>query len=202
MTDAKAKRILKAWPSRTDSLFPLPGAKGYWLRAQPKTGHTVCPYLRYAGAKLFKVQPDGMWIYLSDQGYADVVCIEVSNSIQNLNDKRSRYLPSGHSMLLIIPSKWLKEKTNIQSGKPRWEACGTISEQPTERITVPLRHLRVLFALKDRDYDKLARNYSPAGHEYYCLQSALRGRTSQKMQRFLKSMSLSSHFFTRPYKNH
>lgn len=201
MNDKRAKNILKRWPKKTDKLFPLPGGKGFWLEAQPKIGEAVCPYLKYAGSKYFKVQPDGMWIYVFDSEFADAVCIEVSNSIQNLNDKRSRYLPSGHSMLLVVPLRWLKEKVGFERGLERWKAFGTFSTEPSSQLHIPLRHLRVLFALKDKDYQKLASYSSPAGHEYYCLQSSLKARTGPQMQSFLKTMSLSSHFLTRPYKN-
>src|SRR5207247_5416765 len=105
--------------------------------------------LNSRGAALFSTQPDGMWIYLGERNFADAECIEVCGSVQNLNDKRSRYMPASHSLVLAVSQKWLKEEIPVQSGgsQPRWRACRTIKTAPQQDLEVPIRFLRVLFAI-------------------------------------------------------
>jgi hypothetical protein len=138
-----------------------------------------------------------MWVYVKGRMYADVIVVEVCGSIQNLNDKRSRYLPASHSIVLTCPIEWLLEETPIHGGgrAQRWRAMRTLGKPRTD-LTVPIRHLRVLYALPNNLYDKWIPNHVPTGYEFCCTHKSLKGHNSQKMQKFLRQMSIGSCFLT------
>jgi hypothetical protein len=198
LTDRQAKRILSRWPSRTKRLWRVAGGKGYWTRATPKTGSVAVPRLKSPGAALFTTQPDGMWVYVQGMEFADAIVVEVCGSIQNLNDKRSRYIPASHSLVLACPLQWLLEPTTIQRGgrAPRWRAMRTL-HKPRVDLIAPIRHLRVLYALPSSLYDRWVPNHVPTGYEFFCTHKSLSGYNSQKMQMFLRQMSMTSSFLTR-----
>jgi hypothetical protein len=199
MTDAQAKAVLRTWANRT-KIWPPPTGLGYWLRARPGTlGVAVtCPSLRSPGARLFTTQPDGLWLFLGHTEYADAFCVEVCNSIQNLNDKRSRYMPSSHSLLAAIPLQWLDEVIAVQRGgmRARWEASRCFQVRPPA-LLLPVRHLRVLYALPPNHYTNWKANHTPTGYEYFCRQNSLNTFNSPPTRRFLRQMSIASHFRTR-----
>lgn len=197
LTDAQAKKILLKWPRRTRKLWPTPSEEGCWLRAQPPEGKKPGPRLRSPGAVLFRIQPDGMWVYLNQLNYVDVVCIEACGTIQNLSEKRSRYMPASHSLILAASKRWLNERIMVQHGgsQPRWKACGTIGAPPVKDLELPVRFLRVLFAIPNKIYGDWVENHTPAGWEYYCPHSALASYSSQKMQGFLRQLASTSHLY-------
>jgi hypothetical protein len=60
-------------------------------------------------------------------------------------------------------------------------------------VSLPLRHLRVLYALPDDDgppslYARVTKAMALDAHEYVCPQNVLGSYTDQPMQRFLKRM--------------
>lgn len=199
--DREAKNILLRWPTRTKKLWSTPGGRGFWLQAQPKPqGYKAkTPTISAPGAELFKTQPDGMWVYLKYPDFADVVAIEVCGSVQNLNDKRSRYAANVRSMVLECPISWLREEVTIQRGgsAARWEACRSIDSFPLEDIRLPIRYLRALFAIPNVIYSSWARNNVADGHEFFCRHSSLDSYNNQAMQSFLRQMSYASQFRTR-----
>lgn len=197
LSDGEAKAILLTWPARTKSVWPSPSGKGYWLRAQPQASKIPGPRLRSPGAKLFATQPDGLWVYFSS-AHCDIVAVEVCGTIQNLNDKRSRYFPASHSTVLECSQKWLHELMTVQKRgkKSRWEACGTIKKVPASDRTIPVRHLRVLYALPNKLYTDWHSNHVPTGYEYFCAHSSLDSYNSPKMQKFLRQMSIASQFYS------
>ena len=155
LSDSDAKRILLGWPGRTKH-WPPPGGSGYWIRAQPKVGSKPGPSLSSPGASLFHTQPDGMWAHFRGSECCDVVVIEVCGTAQNLNDKRSRYIPASHSVVVNCSLAWLREHISTKAGgtAARWEASRCFSEEPKGNIAVPVRHMRVLYALPDELYHK------------------------------------------------
>jgi hypothetical protein len=200
LSDAQAKKILLNWPGRTKSVWPSPGKKGFWIRAQPTSTTISRPKISSPGAALFKTQPDGLWVYFSGTEFCDVVVIEVCGTVQNLNDKRSRYIPSSHSIVLTCPLAWLEEEVDVQRGgrSPRWKATATITHEPSSDLTLPIRHLRVLYALPKAVYSSWCSNHTPSGYEFFCPHSSLDSYTSPKMQKFLGQMSIRSQFYARP----
>lgn len=199
LSDGEAKAILLRWPGRT-KLWPPPSGTGYWIRAQPKVGTMAGPRLSAPGAVLFRTQPDGMWVHFRNAESCDVVAIEVCGTAQNLNDKRSRYIPASHSVVVACSRGWLLEHTATKAGgsAPRWKASACFEGEPTKDIAVPVRHLRVLYALPDTLYHQWCKEHVPTGYEFFCPHSSLNGYNGQKMQRFLKQMSIAAQFYVQP----
>jgi hypothetical protein len=155
LSDKEAKKVLLKWPTRT-KLWPAPEGRGFWIQGQPKNGECSGPRLSSPGAKLFATQPDGLWIHFNGHQSCDIVAIEVCGTIQNLNDKRSRYIPASHSLVLKCASAWLEEEIAIQKGgkRSRWEAAVTFNGKPSGDLSIPVRHLRVLYAIPNVIYQK------------------------------------------------
>ena len=197
MNDAQGKAILRKWSERT-RIWPPPNGVGWWLRARPNQPHQIGPQLRAPGADLFKTQPDGLYLFLGHSEYADAVCIEVCSSIANLNDKRSRYFPSSHSVLVDMPKAWLHKDVRLQNGgtAPAWRASGAFSSQPTKTVVRPIRHLRVLYCLPPDKYADWKKNHPPTGYEFFCRDGSLDTFNSPAMRSFLRQMSIASHFRT------
>lgn len=202
LKDKEAKAILLKWPSRTKSVWPAPGNHGFWLRGQPKSGKEAGPTLSAPGAQLFKTQPDGLWVHFSDTTCCDVIVVEVVGTAQNLNDKRSRYMPASHSLILTCPLAWLEGTVAVQKGgqKPRWVAAASITHKPTAQLCLPVRHLRALYALPNDIYAKWVEEHTPTGYEYFCPHSSLDSYTSPAMQKFLGQMSVQAQFYAAPQK--
>ena len=202
LTDADAKEVLRTWPGRTRELWRAPEQRGFWIRGQPKelAASAKTPTIDIPGATLFKTQPDGMWVYLDQRKFADIVCIEICGSSQNFNDKRSRYANTVRSLVLNCSVDWLKEKVSVQGGgtKTRWRAFSTLKKRPKYDIRWPVRWMRVLYALPEKLYGDFVRNNVPGGHEYFCRHSSLKSYTAPQMQQFLGQMSFASHFYGRP----
>lgn len=198
LSDAEAKAILRHWPARTRDLW-VPDGPGYWLRAQPRTLTAATPHFKSPGSELFTTQPDGLWLYLVPElGFADAVAVEVCGTVQNLNDKRSRYMPSMHSILIDCPLPWLLEDAPVQHGWliPRWKAAGTFERKPRRDLILPVRFLRVLYAIPNAIYRTWSPGHTPSGYEFFCRHSSLDSYHSQGMQEFLRRMTRRAHYFT------
>lgn len=193
LSDAEAKDILRNW-SRCPQLFGGT-AERPWLRAQPKepNKHASTPCIRNAGGRALATRPDGMWVRLPSASHsADVFCVEVCGSMQNLQDKRSRFLPSTSSLVLHLPEDWLNEAIN--SHNPRREKFG-FDAPVKEPVVIPIRYLRVLMALPDDAFELFLEHGVASGHEYYIRHSSLASYKSQDMQKFLKGISPDKHFY-------
>lgn len=198
--DREAKDILLKWPTRTNTLWSTPTGSGYWLQAQPKPASSAesTPTVRVPGAELFKTQPDGMWVFLNDTVFADIVCVEVCLTVQNLNDKRSRYSAAVRSLVLHCPHEWLHAEISLQKGgkEKRWRASRSIKLSPKQELMVPVRFARVLYALSNDLYATWTSHNVPGGHEYFCRHSSLDNYNSPRTQQFLRQMSFATHFMT------
>lgn len=199
LSDTEAKARLLGWPGRT-RVWPPPEGVGFWLRAQPTGGGSKGPRISSPGARLFHTQPDGLWVYFSSRESCDLVAIEVCGSVQNLNDKRSRYIPASHSLVLNCGREWLLAEVAVQRGgqRPRWRATGSLDgPEPSTDLVVPVRFLRVMYALPNVIYHKWCRDHTPTGYEFFSPHSSLATYNSQPMQRFLKQMSSAAQFRVR-----
>lgn len=200
LTDREGKAVLKEWPIRTRKLFKPFRASGYWLRAQPPEGNATGPRLLAAGSKAFRTQPDGLWLFFNELEFVDVIAIEVCGTRQNLNDKRSRYMTTNHALLADCTESWMSTKIAVQNGgrASRWLSSGTISSAPRGDHKVPVRHLRVLYALPATLYVAWANGMSPGAHEYFCKQSSLTSYTSQAFRKFISKMTPGAQFYNGP----
>lgn len=206
LTDSEAKTILrnsKFWPTCTSKWGVAKNGEN-WIRCRPGnavTDRKPLPILRSPGAKRFKTQPDGMWAYFRSSEFVDILAVEVCGSIQNLNDKRSRYVSFGTSLLVEVPARWLHRDIVRQNGgqMPRYKACGTFDAAPpaSGNLDIPVRFLRVLFVIPDAVYAEWMANCVPAGHEFFMKHQSLTTATSQDTQEFLARMSFQAHFRTR-----
>lgn len=197
LKDAEAKAILLKWPSSTSSVWPSPQGDGRWIQAQPVAGKAKSPRISSPGAKLFNTQPDGLYVYFNGESSCDLVVIEVCGSIQNLNDKRSRYYPSSHSIVLNCSRNWLCEPVQVQGGgrKARWDVAKSVELEPKTDWALPVRHLRVLYSLPNELYSAWCPDHVPTGYEFFCPHSSLDSYNSQKMQGFLARMSIATQFY-------
>ena len=199
LSDAEAKQILLKWPTRTN-IWPAPGGTGYWLQAQPKSGNIPGPRISSPGATQFRTQPDALWAFFHPFSSCDLVAVEVCGTIQNLNDKRSRYIPSSHSLVLSVSASWLNQTIPIQGGgqRTRWESTGTLTVAPVADLVLPVRHLRVLYALPNTLYHVWCSEHTSTGYEFFSPHSSLSSYNSQPFQEFLKRMSIATQFYVTP----
>jgi hypothetical protein len=203
MKDSQAKKLLLQWPGRTKRLWQIPEKSGFWVRARPSPAKSS-PVFSAPGSDLFKppkTQPDGLWVF-AKKFYADAIVIEVCGTIQNLNDKRSRYIPASHSLVLTCPKSWLRSDIALPHGgsQPVWKSLQFLQTEPDKELIIPVRFLRVLYALKSNDYDKWASAHSPAGYEFFCCADSLGSHKNDRFIKFLQKMSIGSAFYTKPYK--
>jgi hypothetical protein len=170
---------------------------GYWIRGRVGAKAPGHPVILPPGLTKGVTQPDAMWIYLLT-GYADVICFEHCNKKQNLYDKRSRYIPASHSLLLRLPRTWLNGAIPVTNGnKHRWDAFETGLAAPNaNEVVVPIRFLRVFYALPQKLYTEWKSNQTPTGYEFYCRHSSLTTINSPTTQDFLKRMTSKVHFLT------
>lgn len=195
LTDADATKAMASWPESTNDL--LGGSdKQTWIKARPKKNkHATAPCLRNAGTTALATRPDGMWIHiLPNIDAADVFCVEVCGSLQNLQDKRSRFVPATSALVMDCRAAWLNE--TIYTNLPRWKKMGVFDSRAQNDLKIPIRYLRVLFALKNEDYKIFREHGVSAGHEYFVRHSSFGGITGPGFRNFLKAISPSSHFLT------
>jgi hypothetical protein len=202
LSDAEGKEILRKWPEKTNAWG---NSDTKFIRAQPKSNQKSAPGPRIIspGLVLFKTQPDGMYVKFNNLEYCDLICIEICGTISNLNDKRSRYILSSRSLILECSKKWLYEEisTSGNGTESRLKNQGIEENQIShlnyfDNIDIPIRFLRVLYSIPNKNYNEWIEFHSPSGYEYFCRHSSLSSFNSQKMQNFLFGMSRESHFYT------
>jgi hypothetical protein len=114
--------------------------------------------------------PDGLWLNFGGtpaEPFVDIFAIEACASITNLLDKRSRFAPSTHSLMAVCPVTWLLAPIMPDDPTPRWLATGVLREAPTAALVLPVRDMRVMYALKEQHYQGFAESQIPHPHEYF-----------------------------------
>jgi hypothetical protein len=203
LSDREAKDCLRTWPNTT-RLWSAGAPDIWWLRAQPADGNTAAPRLHVPGAKAFQTQPDGLWVTFgiprgevaTQAAYADCIAVESCGTSQNLNDKRARYAARTTSFMLNMRQTWLNTGVILpgRGGTPRRRRDvlqGQLAAQGI--VSMPVRHLRVLYALPEDDaptslYARAREHMVLEAHEYVCPQRVLGQWNVPAMQRFLKRM--------------
>jgi hypothetical protein len=203
LSDADAKRILLRWPTQIKEVWPPPGGNGAWIRAQPIGDDDKAPGPRIIapGSKLFYTQPDGLWVHFNGVESCDVIAVESCGTSQNLNDKRARYMPSTHSLVLSVTRRWVEEEVSGGRGpgsSSRRELAGTMPDSVENLFNVPIRNIRVLYALPNELYVKWVPEHPPSGSEFFIPHSSLDTYNAPDTQTFLRGMSVATQFRSLP----
>src|SRR5579875_44884 len=123
--------------------------------------------------------------------------IEACASLANMLDKRARFAPSTHSLLAVCPVPWLLAPVVPGGDVPRWKATGLLEKEPTTPLVLPVRDIRVLYALKARHYKGFVESQVPYPHEYFMPMEALIAENSHQnpaLQTLLARASASANF--------
>ena len=132
---------------------------------------------------------------------ACILCIEACSSFQNLLDKRSRFAPSTSSLLAVCPVPWLLAPLQAKDPTPRWRLIPMLKAEPELPLSLPVRHIRVVFGLKPRHYEGFARSQVAQPHEYFCPMEALtaeHGDEDPDMRALMSRASASANFMRLP----
>jgi len=178
--DSIVRHKLRAWPQQPPGLADHGlGSSGAWLRGRPGLAQEADdPYLKLPGSNRLKTVPDGLWLCFGGSErdpYVDVFAIEACGTFANLLDKRSRFAPSMHSMLAVCPVRWLLGETSPYNKAQRWQTTGLLKTAPSEKLTLPVRDIRVMYALRPRHYEGFLANQVPHAHEFFAPVTALIG---------------------------
>jgi hypothetical protein len=131
----------------------------------------------------------------------DIFAIEACGTLQNLLDKRSRFAPSTHSLLAVCPVAWLLAPITPTDPTPRWVATGVLTQEPVTADILPVRDIRVMYALKARHYRGFAESQIPHPHEYFVPMEALvakDGHADPAMRNLVSRASATANFLTEP----
>jgi hypothetical protein len=182
--DAVIKARLRDWPQHPPGLERRPDAHTIWLRGRPTHDQNYChPYLKLPGTDRLRTLPDGLWLNFGgtpEEPYVDIFAVEACISVSNLHDKRARFAPSTHSMLAVCPVPWLLAPVMKGDPTPRWKATRLLRHEPVLPFVLPVRDMRVLYALHSRDYPLFVRNQLPHAHEFFAPMDTLMERESDK----------------------
>lgn len=198
-SDADAKALFRdEWKLRP-TLWKRPTDGGPWLRVRPNsrvTGSVECPDLTVLGMTSAKTEPDALYIAVGPgASFVDVIAVEHCSSAQNFFDKRSRYAPTTYSRAVRVGCDWLKQSESLQGGgnSPNWQLLEMWAACPGQDVILPIRHLRVLYALRYDEYIQfLAQAFN--AHEFLCLHSSLKHWAN--IRKFLTRMSMELHFYS------
>jgi hypothetical protein len=109
----------------------------------------------------------------AEEPFVDIFAVEACSSLQNLLDKRSRFAPSTHSLLAVCPVPWLLAPVTAKDPTPRWEATGVLRHAPVTTVYLPVRDIRVMYALKTPHYEGFEASQVPHAHEFFVPMAAL-----------------------------
>ncbi len=168
--DIRARDRLRAWPNDPPGLEHELGP-GVWMKARPGVVDDIdCPKLKLPGADRLRTVPDALWLRFGGHArdpFVDLFVIEVCGSYSNLLDKRSRFAPSMVSMLASCPLPWLLGPHNKTDPAFRWQRTRILAEKPTQTLILPVRDIRVMYALPNKLYDGFETSQVPHAHEFF-----------------------------------
>ena len=130
----------------------------------------------------------------------DIFAVEACASLTNLLDKRSRFAPSTHSLMAVCPVGWLMAPITPTETTPRWMATGVLRTAPEQPLVLPVRDIRVLYALTAAHYDGFAESQVPHPHEYFVPMEKLTeqdGHQDPNLRALVSRASASANFFER-----
>lgn len=175
--DSLVKDRLRGWPQSPPGLYPRQPEPHAWLRGRPVADLSAChPFLKLPGSDRLRTLPDGLWLNFAGtpvEPFVDIFAVEACGSLQNLLDKRSRFAPSTHSLLAVCPVPWLLAPVDAADPTPRWKATGVMLREPVIAVVLPVRDVRVMYALKRDHYSGFTRHQVPHAHEYFVPMEAI-----------------------------
>lgn len=200
--DLLVKSRLKRWGQRPPGVKPRRG-KESWLRGRPSEddARVSSPFLKLPGSSRLRTLPDGLWLNFGGtyaEPFVDILAIEACGTLQNLLDKRSRFAPSTHSMMCLLPVEWLLAPIAPNDPTPRWKTTGVVLHEPFQDIVVPVREMRVLYGLKNDHYKGFARHQLPHAHEFFVPMETLTEENCEEnpaLRELIARTSVSSNFF-------
>jgi hypothetical protein len=80
-----------------------------------------------------------------------------------------------HSLLAVCPVEWLNGPVSTVNRMLRWRYTGLMRREPEVPLTLPVRDIRVMYALRPRHYEGFAASQIPHAHEFFAPISALIG---------------------------
>ena len=201
--DALVRRRLRLWPQRPPGIRQQRNGTWRWLRGRPSEEETMTshPFLKFPGSQRLKTLPDGLWLNFGGtpaEPFVDIFAIEACSSLTNLLDKRSRFAPSTHSLMAVCPVQWLMQPVIPNDPTPRWRATGVLRTPPEQPLVLPVRDVRVLYALTAQHYQGFAESQVPHPHEYFVPMERLTAEDAQndpKLQALVSRASASANFF-------
>jgi hypothetical protein len=201
--DALVRIRLRDWPQRPPGLARSPRQRESWLRGRPtETNGSAHPFLKLPGSQRLRTLPDGLWLNFAgtpQEPYVDIFAIEACGSLTNMLDKRARFAPSTNSLLAVCPVPWLLGPTSTADPTPRWRGTGVLRAEPTQPLIVPVRDVRVLYALKARHYNGLLLCHVPLPHEYFLPMDKLVAKDAPEdpqIQALVARTAAAAHFLT------
>jgi hypothetical protein len=200
-TDNLVRARLRKWPQRPPGLAPTKGRENAWLRGRPgESCGSHFPFLKLPGSTRLRTLPDGLWLNFGGtpaEPFVDIFAIEACCSLTNLLDKRSRFAPSTHSLLAVCPVPWLMSAVMQGDPTPRWQATGIFEAPPLRDLVLPVRDIKVMYALKLRHYQGFVRHQVPHAHEYFVPMDALtaeHAHESPAMQALVARSAITANF--------
>jgi len=195
MADGPAKSAMRKWPTTTRIWSHSTDI--LWLKAQPvpkDKPHPKGPRLVQPGSTALSTTPDGLWVATDSVAYCDAVVVEASSNQQNIRDKRSRYASATVALCVEMTKPWLLERVKRQgkggTWSGRWGLLGLFAnENEVTDVCLPVRYLRVLYAVPRALFDKVANSLALEAHEYLVGEPRLNQRNSQIVQEFFRRMS-------------
>jgi hypothetical protein len=182
--DTLVKERLRRWPQCPPGLQSRCRINQAWLRGRPVADLSAChPFLKLPGSDRLRTLPDGLWLNFGGtpaEPFVDILALEACGSLQNLLDKRSRFAPSTHSLLTVCPVPWLLAPVDARDPRPRWRATRVMLREPALPFVLPVRDIRVLYALKRAHYAEFARHQVPHAHEFFVPMDAITAENSER----------------------
>ena len=192
--DALVRIRLRQWPQCLPGLA-VDGPRG-WLRGRPAEASSSChPFLKLPGSDRLRTLPDGLWLNFGGtvvEPFVDILAVEACSSLANLLDKHSRFAPSTHSLLAVCPVPWLLAPFSPIDPTPRWQATGVLRHEPEQPLALPVRDIRVMYALKRCHYRGFTESQIPHPHEYFVPMDALTAEAAWKDPRIQALLARAS----------
>lgn len=203
--DGVVRARLRQWPQRPPGIAQQRNGTWRWLRGRPGDESVLAhPFLKFPGSARLRTLPDGLWLNFGgtpEEPFVDIFAIEACATMSNLLDKRSRFAPSTHSLLAVCPVAWLLAPIAPGDPTPRWRATGVLRAEPTSPLVLPIRDVRVMYALRSEHYRDFASNQVPHPHEYFLPMERIMqhdGHQDPAVQSLVSRASVTANFLDPP----